>query len=340
MLREQNIAIVPGESDGGREIVDALVCEKYAQPIARAELGDAGSEIDYIFPATAEAAKSCADRACELAAPVIGSAAATHELCLHPETRLRECGIPFAAKESAVATCSADCLTDGARRLRFVGGRSQAGSRVTCVRDERIDELARRLNSAIEFRGPWGFGAQECSDGTLAVCDVWAHMDRRASLARNRGVNLPLLCIYDAMGVEFEILENDVINELDESTGEFSAGVAFETVYCDFDDCLIIDGQANKPLVEFLRRCTAAEIRCVLLTRHAGDINASLAQHSLTDLFDNVVHITDGRSKSEFIQAGPSVVIDDSHGERKSIRTHCPNTLIADPNSFTRVVVQ
>ena len=70
-----------------------------------------------------------------------------------------------------------------------------------------------------------------------------------------------------------------------------------------------------------------------------GDINASLARHGLSDLFDDVVHITDGRCKSEFVQPGPSVFIDDSHGERKSIRTHCPHTLIADPNSFTRVAL-
>ena len=125
MLREQNIAIVPGDSDGGREICAALVCEKYAHPIARAEASEAGSEIDYMFPATAEAAKSCADRASELAAPVIGSLAATHAICLDPEKRLAECEIPFAP--AATATYSADCLTDGERRLRFVGGRSQLG---------------------------------------------------------------------------------------------------------------------------------------------------------------------------------------------------------------------
>jgi hypothetical protein len=237
-------------------------------------------------------------------------------------------------------TYSADCLTDRNGQLRFVGGRRQSGSRVTCVRDECLDKLARTCSARFEFRGIWGFDAQECSDGTFAVCNVWAHMDRRASLSRNRGVNLPLLCLYDAMGVPFEILENDVINALDETTGEFSAGASFETVYCDFDDCLVIDGQANQPLVEFLRRCTAKEIRCVLLTRHAGDIGASLARHGLGDLFDEVVHITDGRSKAEFVHPGPSVFIDDSHGERKSIRTHCPGALIADPNSFTHVVVQ
>jgi hypothetical protein len=35
-----------------------------------------------------------------------------------------------------------------------------------------------------------------------------------------------------------------------------------------------------------------------------------------------------------------AIVPGDSDGERKSIRTHCPNTLIADPNSFTHVAVQ
>ena len=76
------------------------------------------------------------------------------------------------------------------------------------------------------------------------------------------------------------------------------------------------------------------------LPSSSGDIGASLAQHGLSALFDEVVHITDGRSKAEFVHPGPSVFIDDSHGERKSVRTHCPSTLIADPNSFTHVALQ
>jgi hypothetical protein len=53
-----------------------------------------------------------------------------------------------------------------------------------------------------------------------------------------------------------------------------------------------------------------------LLTRHRGDLAATLTKHRIDGLFDQVHHVPEGASKSDYILEGDAILIDDSFQER------------------------
>ena len=59
-------------------------------------------------------------------------------------------------------------------------------------------------------------------------------------------------------------------------------------------------------------------MKLVLLTRHAGDLAASLARWRLETLFDAVHHLEPEMAKTNFITTGPALFIDDSYRERQA----------------------
>ncbi len=221
-----------------------------------------------------------------------------------------------------------DCFTDRHGNLLFSRGRQRRRVRTgisvnsVSVRDERFGEWAQTINSAMDFRGAWFFQVKENDAGEFVLMEVAARIAGSSALARNSGVNLSLLSVYDRMGLDVEVLENDVENEIDRSFDHrFRIDHEFDTVYCDYDDCLVIRDKVNSQLVRFLYDCTNHGIRLVLLTRHADDIHESLGKTRLSGLFDEVVHIQEGANKANYIETTASIFVDDSHAERKSVRT-------------------
>lgn len=223
-----------------------------------------------------------------------------------------------------------DCFTDRHGKLRFAGGRERrrikAGIAVNSVRnkDERFAVWAEKINEFIEFRGGWFFQVKETVGREFVLMEVASRMAGTSALSRNRGVNLPLLSFYDAMDIDVSILENDVDNEVDRTFfNRFRIGYEFNSIYVDFDDCLVIHGKVNTRLLEFLYKCINDGKKLILLTRHAANVEESLRRYRISELFDDIVHITNGQPKSKFIVDKCAIFIDDSHKEREEVSSKC-----------------
>jgi len=60
-------------------------------------------------------------------------------------------------------------------------------------------------------------------------------------LYRHRGVNLPLLSVYDAMDLEVEILASEFDIEVDRALiSRFKLGFDYDKIYLDFDDTVYL----------------------------------------------------------------------------------------------------
>ncbi|MBT3279309.1 MAG: ATP-grasp domain-containing protein [Phycisphaerales bacterium] len=233
-----------------------------------------------------------------------------------------------------------DCFTDRHGKLRFCGGRQRRRTRGGIsvnsirVRDDRFEQWAEKINTAMAFRGAWFYQVKETAAGEFVLLEVATRIAGTSALARNRGVNLPLLSLYDAMDMDVAILENDIDNEIDRAlVNRFRIGRDFEHVYVDFDDCLIVAGKVNTDLVAFLYDCIHRSKGVYLLTRHAEDIHASLAKYRLTGLFDEIIHIGLDEPKSGHVTRQPAIFIDDSHKERKDVAEKTA-TLVFSPDVF------
>ena len=59
-----------------------------------------------------------------------------------------------------------------------------------------------------------------------------------------------------------------------------------------------------------------------MLTRHKAEIHDTLHGCRLSEVFDRIIHITDGTRKSQYIDNLLSIFIDDSYSERVDVMKH------------------
>lgn len=224
------------------------------------------------------------------------------------------------------AEYTVDCFTDRHGALRFAGARervrTQSGISVDTrpVTDPVFREWAERIHSALAFRGPWFFQAKRASNGDLALLEAAPRVSGGMGLYRNLGVNLPLLGVYDRLDLDVEIACNTFSIEMDRALyNRFLAPIEYDDVYIDLDDTLIIDGEVNALLAAFIFQCRNRGIRVHLVSRHAGDLGATLRQYRLAGLFDSIVPVGALASKSEHMAEKKAIFIDDSFAERKRV---------------------
>lgn len=219
-----------------------------------------------------------------------------------------------------------DCFTNSKGQLIFVGGRLRQrivnGISVNTipVLDDTFKQYAEIINKSMRFCGAWFFQLKKNMLNEYVLLEVAARMGGSSSLYRNKGVNFALLSVFDAFGYDVAITENMYDIELDRALdNKYKISYSYDVVYLDFDDCLLIDGKVNEQLVSFVFRCINSHIPIKLITKHSKDINESLLQHRLTNLFDEVIHISQSEQKYKYITSKNAIFIDDSFAERKQV---------------------
>lgn len=224
-----------------------------------------------------------------------------------------------------------DCFTDRNRKLVFCGPRSRerirAGIAMRSVfygDDGSIADIAAEINAKISFRGPWFFQLKRARDRVWKLLEVSSRIAGTMSAQRARGVNLPLLTIQDFLERDVSVLPEYRVTLVDRSIcTRAELDYEFDTVYVDLDDTLVIDGFATPLVISYLYQMIKAGKRLVLITRHAADVQQTLLDARIAvNLFNEIIHITDGVSKAGLI--GPrSIFIDNYFVERLSVATEC-----------------
>jgi len=140
-------------------------------------------------------------------------------------------------------------------------------------------------------------------------------------LSRALGVNLPLMSLFDFCDVNVSVIKNDYYVQIDRALeNRFRINLDVETIYVDFDDCLIIDNKVNTSLVKFLYQGINQKKKIILLSKHDGELEKALEAFRLNELFDEIIHIGKDKVKSDYITSKKSIFIDDSFLERKNVK--------------------
>ena len=112
--------------------------------------------------------------------------------------------------------------------------------------------------------------------------------------------------------------------ELDRSlSNRYRYQLDFKTAYVDLDDTLILNGQVSLQVIKFIYQCINQNRKVVLITRHQHDLVETLSKYHLSNLFDHIIHITQGASKSDLITERDAIFIDDSFSERLDVALNC-----------------
>lgn len=234
-----------------------------------------------------------------------------------------------------------DCLSGAAGDLIFAGPRARGRVRNgistdtwTCDGDE-FDSMARLLASRLRLQGAWFFQVRRDSTGLLRLLEVAVRFGGSSKLNRLRGINFGHLSILARSGEAFSVLINPTPSRLLRRLGGFEVATrpSAEVVFVDLDDCVLRypGPTVYGPLIGKIIEWRNDRARVVLVTRHEGDVQATLRSNHLEGFFDDVLHAQSrSEKKSEMIRAWLSsynepvnsdsiLFIDDSFGERLDV---------------------
>lgn len=224
-----------------------------------------------------------------------------------------------------------DCFTDRHGALRFVSPRIRARIRAgISVRsgvfkpDDEIIDIAEDINRRFSFNGAWFFQLKKNVAGEYRLMEIAPRIAGTMCTARNLGVNMPLLTLYNMWGFDVGIINNGNEELVDRAfINRFQTNVSYKRVYVDFDDTITVRGKVNDMLMMFLYQARNADKELVLLTKHANDINESLAKYAISPaLFAEIIHIEQSGDKAKYIKPD-SILIDDSYAERRRVHDEC-----------------
>lgn len=229
-----------------------------------------------------------------------------------------------------------DCLTDSEGRLcaclprvrnRLLAGVCVAGETIAASQD--ILSIGTEINNRLDFLGLWYFQLKQDVNGNYKLLEIATRCAGTMCLSRARGVNLPLLSVYAAMGKKISVFENQYNLVMDRTLiARYKIDYKYETVYVDYDDTVIENEKVCLPVIKFLYQCKNQGKKIVLLTRHESDhedtVEQSLEKHSIaSSLFDNIIKLTFEQSKAEYINDIKSIFIDNAYAERKTVHELC-----------------
>ena len=220
-----------------------------------------------------------------------------------------------------------DCFSDRVEGLLYASGRqririrSGIAMRSSCVEDDRFLEYAQRIGKVLTFHGAWFFQVKADGAGELKLLEVAPRIGGTSGLSRARGVNLPLLSLFEAERIPVVIKASAREVSIDRAlVNRFQPIPSYSALYLDLDDTLILRGRVNPEVIKLLFQSLNRGVKVVLLTRHAGDLGETLRRFRLEGLFDEIVHIRDGRRKGDFIREADAILVDDSFAERAAVQ--------------------
>jgi hypothetical protein len=221
-----------------------------------------------------------------------------------------------------------DCFTDRKGDLLVVlprvRGRLLAGISVAateCDPDTEMKHIAETLNQKLRFRGLWWFQVKRDRNGMAKLLEISTRCAGSMCMARAKGVNLPLLSVYDAMGWDVTAMVNPYHVTMDRTLiSRYQMDYPYDTVYFDFDDTLVIRGKVHLPAIRFLYQCANKSKRIILITKHEMDIYADLERFRIAaTLFDEIIALKPEDSKVSYIDPSGAILVDNAFAERKQV---------------------
>jgi carbamoylphosphate synthase large subunit len=219
-----------------------------------------------------------------------------------------------------------DCFSDRGKGLLFCSGRQRLRTKngismnSKTVQEDVFMDYAKAISSRLTFYGAWFFQVKKNKQGIFKLMEIAPRIAGTMALHRVKGINFPLLSIYEQERIPIEILTHSIDAEVDRALiNRYRHNIQYSVVYIDLDDTLIIGDKVNTVLIQFLYQCVNSGRKIILLTRHAHNIRETLARYRLQSIFDEIIQIEKTAKKSDYIVQNNAILIDDSFSERNDV---------------------
>lgn len=228
---------------------------------------------------------------------------------------------------------SGELIFHGARNRRIAKmGIAEISEKVI---ESEISDIALRINNKFKqvggFHGAWFFQLKKDVNDQFKLLEIGPRISGGMSFYRMSGdINFAEASISILNSSSFNLPSHSKVNI--KKFGKYFIPLFkfehlnFDNVYVDFDDTLFLHSEKimNTELIMFLYQCVNENKKIILITRSKFDFIEILKRYKLFQLFDEIIHITDGGAKANFIREN-SVFIDDSFKERNFFHEtiHC-----------------
>lgn len=222
-----------------------------------------------------------------------------------------------------------DCFTNFKGELQFIMPRERArilnGISVSTSsylnNRYEFETFANKINGVLEFSGAWFFQVKRNNSGELVLLEIASRFGGSSSLWKAKGINLPLLSIFNNFKIEVKFIENQFYVEMDRSlNNSYYLDFVYKHLFIDFDDCLLLGNRINLNAIRLIYQSINNEINVHLITRHKKeDLVTTLKKYKIFELFDSIIHLKNGELKSDYIHHKDAIFIDDSFKERHSV---------------------
>jgi len=223
-----------------------------------------------------------------------------------------------------------DCFTSRKKGLLFCAGRERVRIRMGTSMDSQLvdsktneifQKYAEIISEKLKISGAWFFQTKKDASGTFKLLEIAPRIAGTMAINRVRGVNFPLLSIYDMEGIDIDILINDFEVKLDRSLENcYLTNLNYSKVYIDLDDTLVVHNKVNTEILQFLYQAISKKCKVILLTKSlSNDLNEYLKKYRLSNIFNEVVWIKEDEKKADYIDSKDAIFIDDSFVERKDV---------------------
>lgn len=223
-----------------------------------------------------------------------------------------------------------DCFSDRDRGVMFCGARVRLRVRngiavhTRSIALDGVDAIAARIHESLGMRGAWFFQLKRAADGELVLLEIAPRIAGSMSTHRVQGVNFPLLTIFEHERADLQLMTLPTQVEVDRALhNRYRLDIRYDSLYIDLDDTLLLRGEVNLDALRLVFSCINRKIPVTLITRHDGDLAATLRKHRLTGLFDEVIHLDRTQRKSDAIHRKNAIFLDDSFTERRDVQQRC-----------------
>lgn len=213
----------------------------------------------------------------------------------------------FSDRDTGLLFCNAR------KRKRIRAGISVSSEAVVC---ECAYDYSIIINRLLQPFGAWFFQLKEKNNSWILL-EVGARIPGGATYQRMRGVNLPLLTLFEHERKKVTILENNSSITMDRAfISRFRLKIDISYLYIDFDDCLCLNTKPNLEIIDLIIAAKANKIPVYLLSRNNGDCKLWLQSLGIFGIFDEIILLDRAAPKSSSIKPG-GILVDDSFQERQ-----------------------
>ncbi len=206
------------------------------------------------------------------------------------------------------------------------------------IHNPKMIEYAKIISNHLKLTGAWFFQMKEDSNQTLNLLEIGLRPGGASGIQRLLGVNQSMAWLYQASGHAIKTLGTDwsVAVTTNDEGRIFVFDRQIDSIFVDFDDTLILTGELNNNLLDFLVKSRSAGIQTALISRHKGDLEEELKKFNLIGLFDNIFHIENLQPKSAFMRTsnGNILFVDDSFSEREEVALALGSSALVLDQSF------